>query len=252
MNLVDTHCHLFMEPLSANVPAVLQRADAAGVGTIVVPAYDTTSWPQVAQLASDHAPIRPALGLHPWVADEALDLAQLRDALAVTNVIAIGEIGLDYKIETPGRARQREIFGQQLDLARELDLPVIMHCRGAFDDLIGLLTRHAPGIRGVMHAYSRGPELAQRLVGMGLMLGLGGAITRPRAKQARRSAQVVPRENIVLETDAPAIGLDGVAPEETEPRHVAQVATALAELRGESVETIVEATTRNARELFRI
>ena len=150
MILVDTHCHLFMEPLSDDVSAVLQRADAAGVGTIIVPAYDTASWTQIAQLATDHAPIRPALGLHPWVADEALDQARLRDDLAITNAVAIGEIGLDYKIETPGRTRQREIFGQQLDLARELDLPVIMHCRGAFDDLIGLLTKHAPGIRGVV------------------------------------------------------------------------------------------------------
>ncbi|MFH1842916.1 MAG: TatD family hydrolase [bacterium] len=268
MQLIDTHCHLFMEPLATDAAAVRRRAAAAGVGQIVVPAYDTNSWAQVTALAADRDPmaeaeqtatVYPALGLHPWAAAAPLDLARLARALTDSNAVALGEIGLDFKVETPAWDQQIGIFEAQLDLARQLELPVILHNRGAFEEMLTILGRHVKTgyanrplqeLRGVVHAFSRGPELAQRFIDLGFCIAFGGAITRSRAKSARRSAESLPLDRIVLETDAPSIGLDGVDPERTEPRHVTEVAAALAEIRGESLQTIQEVTSSNARALF--
>ena len=249
--LIDTHCHLFMEPLVRDVPAVLSRAHQTGVTQVVVPAYDSASWAMVRNL-TQHEGVHSALGLHPWAAHETLDLAALRDALAATKAVAIGEIGLDFKIPEPGRSRQIHTLTAQLRLALELDLPVILHCRGAFEEMLQIIGDDSPGLRGVLHAYSRGPELAQRFVDLGLSVAFGGAITRPRAKRAQRSAAILPSETILLETDAPSIGLEGVQPEQTEPRHVAQVARMLADIRGTTLAEIASVTTRNAQQLFGI
>jgi TatD DNase family protein len=166
--------------------------------------------------------------------------------------VAVGEIGLDFAIPDADRRRQIDVFTEQLDLARRLDLPVILHCRRAFDAMEALLRERGP-VRGVLHAFSRGPELARRLVdGLDLHLAFGGAVTRPGARRPRESAAAVPASRLLLETDAPSIGLEGVPPEQTEPRHVAQVAEAVAELRGESLEQVAEQTTENARRLFKL
>jgi TatD DNase family protein len=252
MRLIDTHCHLDSSPLADRVDDVLARARAAAVTKVVVPAYDTGSWAPIARLAATHEHVYPAFGLHPWASEQPLDEARLRAELQRHDAVAVGEIGLDYKIDACDRPRQREVFTVQLQLAADLDLPVILHCRGAFEDLFAILRERTGGVRGVLHAYSRGLELARRGLDLGLQLGFGGAVTRPRAKRVRRTAREVPLDRVVLETDAPSIGLDGIQPEQTEPCHVHDVAVALAELRGDSLARIAEVTTNNARELFRI
>ncbi|MBU8871791.1 MAG: TatD family hydrolase [Gemmatimonadales bacterium] len=170
--------------------------------------------------------------------------------------IAIGEIGLDYKIDIaggqPGPELQRLVLRTQLELAVDNNLPVILHCRGAFEELLGEIKRFAGRLRGVLHAYSRGSDPAVHFINAGLHIGLGGAITRDRAKRVRLAATNLPLDKIVLETDAPYIGLDGVLPVDTEPGHVRDVAEALATLRCDTIETIAEVTTNNARELFQL
>ncbi len=252
MFFIETHCHLNFEPLCLDVPGVLSRALARGVHDIVLPAYDLASWESIEELAQNHNGIHPAFGLHPWVAEEALHSDSLRQRLLACKAVAVGEIGLDYKIEKVDRRRQEQILRAQLDLAVELDLPVLLHCRGAFEELISILSEYAPRLRGVVHAFSRGPQLLQRFLDLGLYVAFGGAITRPKAKRPRRSAQLAPMERILLETDAPSIGLDGVLPEQVEPQHIADIAQSLAEIRNEPIETIAERTTANARELFRL
>ncbi len=247
--LVETHTHLFLPPLADDISGVLERARREAVTRCIVPAFDTASWPDVIRLARDGA-VSPALGLHPWAADEIFDIAQLEDLLRANRAVAVGEIGLDFKIETPAPEIQMQVCQQQLQLARDLDLPVILHCRGAFEQLLECLETYTPRLRGVVHAFSRGPELAQRFVAAGLLVAFGGTVTRPRARRAHRSAEILPLDKIVLETDSPSIGLDDVPPEQVEPRHVRQVAEALAEIRGETLETIAKVTTANAKELF--
>jgi len=249
MVLVDTHCHLSFPPLSDDLEGVLARAARVGVTEVVVPAYDTGSWPQVEALARRPG-LHLAFGIHPWAADEELRLDQLATLLRGPGVVAVGEVGLDFKLETFDRERQLRVLDLQLELAVNLDLPVLLHCRGAFPEMTAAVERFAPRLRGVVHAYSRGPEPALRFVELGLFIALGGAVTRPNARRARHTAQLVPFERIVLETDAPSIGLDGVPPEQAEPRHVREVAVALAELRGESLENVARVTTENAHALL--
>jgi len=248
MSLVDSHCHLNFDPLAGDLDGVLARARAQGVTRIVVPAYDLASWAAVRELAAREG-VLPAYGLHPWRADEPLATRDLERALA-GGAVAVGEIGLDFKVDAPSRDRQVEVLRAQLDVARAVGLPVLLHCRGAFEELLTLLAEHVGRLRGVVHAFSRGPELARRFVDAGLHLAFGGAITRPGAKRPRRSAEVAPLERVLLETDAPSIGLEGVPPERTEPRHVRDVAAALAELRRTDLETIARSTTDNAKQLF--
>jgi len=177
---------------------------------------------------------------------------RLAEQIAQNQPVAIGEIGLDTKIEECGLAEQLPVLEVQLALAVDLGLPVILHCRGAFEELLTAVNKHGGKLRGVMHAYSRGPELAERFIKAGLFIAFGGAVTRDRAKRVRRAAASLPLDKIVLETDAPSIGLDGVLPADTEPGHVRDIAEAVAALRGESLETIAEVTTANACRLFQL
>ncbi len=249
MRWIDCHCHLYMDPLGSDALSALRRAEEAGVARVVVPAYDLASWGDVARLAQEPR-VAVMLGLHPWAADEELNPGRLNDALSAVAAVGIGEIGLDSKVDPPGPERQRHILRQQLDLAVDLDLPVSLHCRGAFEELLDILSDYRPRLRGMVHAFSRGPELAQRFLDLGLHLSFGGAITRPRAKRPRRSARSTPLERVLLETDAPSIGLEGVPPEQVEPAHTAQVGRALAELRSMAAAEVARVTTANAHELF--
>jgi len=249
MRLIDTHVHLDFDHLRQDLPAVLDRARAAGVEGFVLPAYAREGWDAVAGIAADHADVHPALGIHPWRALDDFDMGDLRDRLRACGAVAVGEIGLDTVVESPGLDAQLPVFRDQLRLAVELDLPVILHCRGAFDVFCEILAAEGP-VRGVVHAFSRGPELARRFLDLGLHLGLGGAVTRPRARRVRRSAADIPLDRIVLETDAPGLGMDGVPDGENEPANVRAVAGALAEIRGVPADEIAAMTTANARELF--
>lgn len=287
MILVDTHCHLNHPPLSLDTDGVLARAAYAGVTRVVAPAYDAVSWDDLARLAVRPG-VDVAYGLHPWLAHDlpaqaavlegappdarpdsqpsggplppvgpaaqaaALErvLAHLATRIEARRPVAIGEIGLDTKISASGLAAQLPLLERQLALAVDLDLPVILHCRGAFEELLAAVGRHGGRLRGVLHAYSRGPDLAARFLAAGLHIALGGAVTRESARQARQAARTLSLDRLVLETDAPAIGLQDVPPERTEPSHVREVALAVAALRGESLTTVADATTAAAGQLF--
>ena len=258
MNLIDTHCHLNMPPLSNDTDGVLARAADNNVLQVIVPAYDEAAWPEVAALGG-RSNVFSAFGLHPWVAHEVPPggpLAEFEKRLAsqltAGQAVAVGEIGLDTKIEECGLTEQFPVLEAQLALAVDLDLPVILHCRGAFEELLTAVNKHGGKLGGVLHAYSRGPELAERFIAAGLHIAFGGAVTRDRAKRVRNAASRLPLDKIVLETDAPSIGLDGVLPEDTEPGHVQVLAQAVADIRNESIETIAEVTTANARRLFNL
>jgi len=254
----DTHCHLNMPPLGDDPETVLTRAAARGVTRVIVPSYDEPSWLEVTAVAT-LPNVYPAYGLHPWAAHEVPPGGQLTDyqkrlaaQLSSNFHVAIGEIGLDTKIEANTIEDQLPVLETQLALAVDLDLPVIVHCRGAFEELLTAVNVHGGKLRGVLHAYSRGPELAERFISAGLHIAFGGAVTRDRARRVRKAAARLPLDKIVLETDAPSIGLEGVLPAETEPGHVRDIAEAVAELRHETLDTIAEVTTANAVRLFHL
>jgi TatD DNase family protein len=258
VELCDSHCHLYVSPLAEELERVLARARAAGVSRIVVPGNDLASFAAVRELGRRPG-LFPAFGLHPWVADELLELDALATLVREARAVALGEIGLDFAIAEAAatapraaevRARQLAILEAQLALAVDLGLPVLLHCRAAFEELLALLARFAPRLRGVVHAFSRGPDLARRFLALGLHLAFGGALTRARPNRAQRAVVVVPEERLLLETDAPSIGLEGVPPERVEPHHTLPIAEAMARLRGAPLEAIARSTTENARRLL--
>jgi len=245
--LVDTHCHLSISPLLDDISGVIARAREKGVERIVVPAFDLASWDLVESLGQRPG-VYSAFGLHPWLSDTPLDEGELCRRL--NGACAVGEIGLDFKIDKFDADQQEKLFRVQLELAISKGLPVLLHCRGAFEEMLRILAEYRGRVRGVIHAFSRGPQLAARFVELGLYVAFGGAVTRSRANRAQRAASSVPLDRILLETDAPSIGLDGVPPEKVEPHHIFEIARAIAELRGESLDTIAKCTTENACQLF--
>jgi TatD DNase family protein len=251
MTWFDTHCHLDMGALSTRAAEVMATARARGVEHVLAVAYDRASLdavPRLAELPGVHV----ALGQHPWVAHEALNRDQLAALLASSGAVAIGEIGLDYRFEkAPARDRQIAQLTWQLELAVDLGLPVSLHVRGAFDDMLAVLARFRPQLRGAVHAFSRGAALAERFLSMGLDIAFGGAVTQENAHAAHEAARIVPLDRLLVETDAPAIAVRGCPAEKVEPCHVVEVGQALAGLRGLALDELARITTDNARRLFR-
>jgi TatD DNase family protein len=257
---IDTHCHLDAGEFDTDRSAVIERARAAGVSQIVLPAVACANFDTVRALAHAHG-FAYALGIHPLCVEQAADddLARLRDALAAhrgdPRLVAIGEIGLDHFVPGLDRERQARFYAAQLRLAREFALPVIVHVRRSADSLLKYL-RQTPVIGGIAHAFNGSEQQAEAFVGLGFKLGFGGAMTFERALQIRRLAESLPLDALVLETDAPDIPPQWLyrtaseraagASSRNEPGELPRIARSLAELRGLSLEEIAAATRRNA------
>jgi TatD DNase family protein len=251
--LFDSHCHLDDAAFDADRDAVLDRARTAGVVGQLVPAVDRAGWDAIRALCAANAGVHPAYGLHPMLErqhrPEHLD--ELRDWIERERPCAIGECGLDFYIEGLDPQRQRDFFRGQLDLAREHDLPVVVHARRAVEEAT-LALRKVGGLRGVVHSFSGSVEQARQLFGLGLHVGIGGPVTYARAHRLHRVVQAMPLEFLLLETDAPDQPNEGRQGERNEPARIVHVLEAVARLRPESPERIAEATTANARALFGI
>lgn len=251
--LIDTHCHLDAAEFDADRDAVLAQAVQAGVKGVVLPAVAPDNFQAVRQLAHRVPGGAYALGIHPLfvlrVPDHAL--TQLREALLRHHddprLVAVGEIGLDRfvpELQQPQAwQRQLRFYQAQLQLAAEFGLPVILHVRRAVD-VIAQALRRLPRLGGIAHAFNGSQQQAQVMVGLGLALGIGGAMTYPRALQIRRLAAGLPLQNLVLETDAPDMSPAWLwqAPRRNTPAQVAGVAAALAELRNQPLSAVVAAT----------
>jgi TatD DNase family protein len=256
MKLFDTHCHLTDAPLFNDLDGVMKRAAAAGVNRFMVPGCDLASSRTACRLAKAHPAIRAAIGLHPaWINQDnhknGFSAEPFRQLARLRSPVAIGEIGLDYALKDYSVSIQETILRAQLELAALLSLPVIIHCRRAFEPLY-LILREFPGIVGVIHAYGGGPKLSEKFLALGYYIGFGGGVTRPNARKVRETALIVPHDRILLETDAPYIGSHTVAKGESEPKDVLAVALALAELRQLSLTEIASLTTANAEHLFNL
>lgn len=253
IQLFDTHCHLTDQPLAQNLDAVLQRAENSGVKRFLVPGYDLISSRRACRLASSNAAIFAAIGLHPaWLTPSTnFSPEPFRQLARLRKPFAIGEIGLDYALENYSAPQQAEVLRAQLELAGILSLPVIIHCRRAFEPLY-LILREFSGVIGVLHAYGGGPQLADKFLSLGCYIGFGGGVTRPQARKVRETALMVPPERILLETDAPYIGSHTVAKGESEPRDVLTVAKSLAGLRGWDIVETAALTTANACRFFNL
>lgn len=252
MDLVDSHSHIDAPEFDPDRDAVLARARAAGVVAQVVPAVAAAGWPQLAALARAHAEIKPAYGLHPMYLDQhgVADLDALPDWIARERPVAVGECGLDFFVEGLDPERQRTFFVGQLQIARDFDLPVILHARRAVEETIATL-RRIGGLRGVVHSYGGSAEQARQLHALGFRIGIGGPLTYERAQRLRGVVSGVPLDQLLLETDAPDQPDADHRGQRNEPARLPRVLAALAAARGEPEERIAEATTANARDMFR-
>ena len=251
IELVDTHCHLDVDEFDADRDAVIARARAAGVRVQVVPAIDAASWPRIQALCAADGGLHPAYGLHPMFLDRHrdADLDALRDWLERERPVAVGECGLDHFVEGLDPARQKVLFDAQLRVAREFDLPVIVHARRAVDAVIASI-RRIGGLRGVVHSFAGSVQQARMLWDAGFAIGIGGPVTYERAQRLRALVAAMPIEHLVLETDAPDQPDALARGQRNEPARLVRVLDAVASLRGEEPGSVAAATTANARRLF--
>lgn len=249
--LYDSHCHLDAGEFDADRDQVLARARAAGVDRQLVPAVDRASWDAIAALCAADPGLRPAWGLHPMFLHrhQPAHLDELADWLSTRRPAAVGECGLDFFVEGLDPEAQRLYFNRQLELARDFDLPVVLHARRAVDEVIASI-RRVGGLRGVVHSWSGSEEQAGQLFGLGFCLGIGGPVTYERAKRLRRTVAAMPAQFLLLETDAPDQPDAGRRGQRNEPGFLPTVLETVASLRGEAVERVAEATTENALRLF--
>ena len=257
---IDTHCHLDAAEFSADVQAVRARAARAGVRHCVLPAVEPGNFAAVRDLAHQHGDSY-ALGIHPLCTGRASedDLGRLDRALDEAKgdprLVAVGEIGLDYFVAGLDAERQELFYREQLALAQSHGLPVLLHVRRSADQLLKHLRRAE--VTGIAHAFNGSAQQAREFVRLGFKLGFGGTLTYERALQIRRLAIELPLDALVLETDSPDIPphwlyrtaeqrAGGMPQERNEPGELPRIAQVLADLRGVDVETLAEATARNA------
>jgi len=251
MNLIDTHCHLNDPAFAATLPDVIGRAKAVGVNTFIVPAYDMESLVRTAQLASLYPDaVFPAYGLHPWFLNERADWEMIRSYAGRHDAVAIGEIGLDFSPECPPADIQVPAFIRQLDLAAEFRLPVLIHCRKAYDRLYEILKQYKGSVKGILHSYSGGKDAMARFIELDYYIAFSGSVTRRSARKYHRAAEAVPHDCMLLETDAPSIATETTVASEVEPRHVLEVAQKIAELRNMPLSEVGRVSTENALRLF--
>jgi TatD DNase family protein len=246
--LIDTHCHLDAAEFDADRAEAAARAAAAGVNAIVVPAVERANFGAVASVCREFPACRPAWGIHPMYVDRAreADLDALRETLVRERPVAVGEIGLDRFVEGRDEARQDFFFAEQLKIARDLGLPVLLHVRRAIDPILAHLRRiRVPG--GIAHAFNGSRQQADEFIRLGFKLGFGGAMTHERATRLRELAATLPLEAIVLETDAPDIPPAWLGKGRNEPAELAGIAATLAALRGMSATDVAAATSASAR-----
>ena len=256
--MIDTHCHLTHPGFAADRDEVLSRAQEQGLVACVSIGTGIEDAREVARLAADHPGfVHGAAGLDPFTCHAVgerfdAELERLVQLLDGGTFVAVGEIGLDFHYDLDPPPLQAERCERQLDLARERDLPVVIHVREAHDELLALLARRGAGDRGVIHSFTAGPAEAARYLELGWSLAFNGVITFPNAEPVREAARMVPAERLLIETDSPYLAPVPHRGRRCEPALIRHTLARLAVVRGDDPEALRLVTTENARRLFRI
>ncbi len=252
MKLVDVHCHLESDEFADSLDLLLDRAERAGVVKLITCSIEPGQWPFSRELASKYAVVEFAWGIHPWyIRKEDFgrieDLRQSRDAGAV----AIGEIGLDRRIENPAFETQLAFFEAQMRIARDVNLPVIIHCRGAFNELaLALKKTGVPEAGGVVHSFAGSMEVAAELARFNLSFSIGGILTYRSSRKRERMLKSIYPDRFLLETDSPDIPPVNAPSRINTPANITLNLAAAAEILGVAIEEVAENTTANAARIF--
>ena len=253
--LFDTHAHMDDRAFDEDRQELLANFPAAGIGLLMNPGCSLASSRNAVALANQYDYLYAAVGSHPDAADEVneavLEEHRKLCKLNPQKVKAIGEIGLDYHYEDIPRELQKKAFIAQMELARELDLPVIVHERDAHEDGLAIV-KAFPEVKGVFHCFSGSAELARQLTDLGWYIGFTGVLTFKNARRAIEAAQAIPLDRIVIETDCPYMSPEPFRGRRNDPRRVYRMAEKLAEIRGISVEEAQRITMENGKRLYRI
>lgn len=233
---------------------MIERAFAAGLKAIVSVGYDLSASREATKIANDHEGIYAVVGIHPHNAKamSTSTLDSLRELAQAPRVVAIGEIGLDYYRDLSPRARQKEAFEQQIRLAKELQLPIVVHDREAHYDVLEVLREFGKDVKGILHCFSGDLNMVEEVIEMGYLISIAGPVTFPNARKLHQLVQHLPEESIVLETDCPFLSPQSRRGERNEPMYVLETAHKVAELKGIQVDELAELTSQNARRIFRI
>ena len=250
--LIDSHAHIQLDKFDVDRGAVLERAQEAGVHAMMVIGVDLETSRGAIALAEKYNQVYATIGMHPHDAKDLHDetIHIFHELAAHPKVVALGEMGLDYYRNLSPRPIQQAAFERQLDLAEELALPVVIHNREAYHDILPILHARRGRVRGVMHCFSGDVEIMHQSLALGFHIGIGGPVTYRKSDALQEVAQKVPADALLVETDCPWLAPQFRRGKRNEPAYVRATAEKIAELRGISLEEIGEITTRNFEGLF--
>ena len=254
MSLIDSHCHLNYPGLVERQDEVLSAARYRGVGGFLNISTRQCEWDHIIGTAERNADVWATVGVHPHEADAHPDLgaAALVEAARHPKVVGIGECGLDYYYDKSDRSAQKERFQAHIDAARESGLPLVVHTREAEADTAELLERaiEQGGVAGVLHCFTGSAELARKALDIGFFISLSGIVTFKNARELQETAKSIPLDRLLVETDSPFLAPVPHRGQTCEPAFVADTAAFVAELRGDELKTVSDATTANFFKLF--
>lgn len=253
--LFDTHVHLNAEQFEEDLEEVLGRAREVGVERMVVVGFDRPTIEKALQLIETYDELYAAVGWHPVDAVDCTeeDLNWIESLASHPKVVAIGEMGLDYHWEKSPKEIQKEIFRKQIQLAKKVKLPIVIHNRDATADVVQILKEeNAAEVGGIMHCYGGSVETALECIEMNFYISLGGPVTFKNAKKPKEVAEQIPLDKLLIETDCPYLAPHPNRGKRNEPSYVSLVAEQIAELKGITVAEVAEVTTQNAKKLFDI
>jgi len=253
--LIDSHAHLDGSRFDNDREKIIENFKEDGIELIVNPGADVATSVKAVSLAKKHKNIYAAVGVHPHEA-KTMDentIEVLRELAANEKVVAIGEIGLDYHYDNSPRDIQKKWFREQIKLAKELDLPIIIHDRDAHEDTYNILKEENDDrLRGIMHCYQSSLEMSQQFIDLGFYISLAGPVTFKNAKTPKEVAEGVPLDKLLIETDSPYLTPHPHRGKRNEPAYVRYVAGMIAELKGLSYEEVAKKTAENAKKIFNI
>ena len=252
--IFESHAHYDSEQFNEDRDKLLKSMPENGIGTIINSGADWDSVTEVVELAQKYPHVYAAVGLHP---DEVGALNEerfeyVRSQCQKEKVVAVGEIGLDYYWDNESHDVQKKWFIRQLELARELDLPVIIHSRDAAADTLEIMKEHAQGLRGVIHCFSYSKELAREYIKMGFHIGVGGVVTFKNGKKLKEIVEEIPLDRILLETDCPYLAPVPFRGKRNSSLYIPYIAEEIANLKGITYDEVVAQTEQNGKKLFRI
>lgn len=252
--IIDTHAHYDDEQFDIDRDELLSSLEDGGISAVVNASASVHSWDKILGLTKKYSFVYGMIGVHP---DEIGELdeesfARMEKLVSEPKIVAVGEIGLDYYWDKESHEQQKEWFIRQLNLAREKNLPVNIHSREAAADTFEILKEYGQGLKAIIHCYSYSKEMALEYVKMGYLIGVGGVVTFKNAKKLKEVVQAVPMEQIVLETDCPYLAPTPYRGKRNSSLYLPHVAEAIAELKGMTVEEVIEKTEENARRFYGI